>query len=167
MLKLEGNVLRKALERCCGSRSWIDAMEKALSARRARFDGASLLLESERAFAGLDECDWLEAFAHHPKIGDLDSLASKYRTTADLASNEQSGARVASRRTLEQLRSANVEYERRFGYIFIVCATGKSAAEMLQLLRGRLENDAETELGQAAAEQSKITRLRLQALASD
>ena len=126
-----------------------------------------ILLESEHAFAGLAERDWLEAFAHHPKIGDLDSLESKFRATADLASNEQRGVRAASTPTLEQLRSANLEYERRFGYIFIVCATGKSAPEMLQLLRERLTNDAETELRQAAAEQSKITRLRLVAAASD
>ena len=65
-------------------------------ARGTRWDEASLLLESERAFAGFHESDWLEAFAHHPKIGDLDSLASKFETTADLASNEQSGARAAA-----------------------------------------------------------------------
>ena len=161
MLMLEREVLRQSLERCCGSRAWIDAMEKALAG--AGIDGTTLLLESERTFAGLDESDWLEAFAHHPKIGDLDSLASKFRATADLASDEQRSARAASRRTLEQLRAANLEYERRFGYIFIVCASGKSAVEMLQLLRERLENDAQTELRHAAVEQRKITRLRLEA----
>ena len=164
MLNLERDLLHQALELCCGSHRWIEAMEKALPSRRGGTDEAALLAESERAFACLDERDWLEVFAHHPKIGDLDSLRSRFAQTADLASNEQSGARATSRRTLEQLRAANLEYKRRFGYIFIVCATGKSALEMLQLLRGRLGNDAETELREAAAEQRKITRLRLEAL---
>jgi 2-oxo-4-hydroxy-4-carboxy-5-ureidoimidazoline decarboxylase len=110
------------------------------------------------------EEDWLEAFGHHPRIGDLEELKKKYGGTG--ASMEQSGALDASMKILEALAEGNRVYEKKFGYIFIVCATGKSAEEMLGLLRERLGNDAEKEIRVAMGEQEKITRLRLEKLLS-
>ena len=159
-----GPALRQALEKCCASQAWLEAMVGGMAARGSELGPESTLPLSERAFDLLGRDDWLEAFSQHPKIGDLPSLSEKFGATAPLAASEQSGTRAASRRTLEELQAANEEYEARFGYIFIVCATGKTAAEMLRLLRTRLQNDNETELARAAKEQRKITRLRLEGL---
>ncbi len=109
----------------------------------------------------LTPTDWHEAFRHHPKIGDRESLRARFPATADLSSTEQRGVAGASDATLDALAEGNRAYEEKFGYIFIVCATGKSADEMLSLLRGRLCNDPETELLIAAGEQAKIMELRL------
>ena len=108
--------------------------------------------------------DWLEAFGHHPRIGDLEALKKKYAGTG--ASMEQAGALEASMIVLEALAEGNKLYEEKFGYIFIVCATGRSANEMLGLLRARLGNDPEKEILIAMSEQEKITRLRLEKLLS-
>src|SRR5262249_25549324 len=109
--------------------------------------------------------DVLEAFEHHPRIGaDLAALREKFGSTATLAASEQASVARASEATLVALRDANVRYEAKFGHIFIVCATGKSADERLAILRSRLDNDPETELRIAAGEQAKITRLRLEKL---
>ncbi len=110
------------------------------------------------------EPDYLEAFSHHPKIGDIDSLKKKFASTATWASGEQAGVNAADQATLEQLAEGNNLYEEKFGFIFIVCATGKSAAEMLDLLKQRLPNNREDELKIAAAEQHKITLIRLEKL---
>jgi OHCU decarboxylase len=107
----------------------------------------------------------LAAFAAHPRIGDVDSLRTKFAHTKTWASGEQAGVDAASEDTLIRLADGNDAYFDRFGYIFIVCATGKSADQMLALLEARLPNDAVTELPIAAAEQRKITQLRLQKLA--
>ncbi len=150
---------RQLLERCCGASRWVEAM---LSARP--FASASALLSrADEAWSQLKKEDYLEAFSHHPEIGaDLDELRQKYASTAELALGEQAGAVSASEATLLAIRSGNRVYRERFGYSFIVCATGKSAAEMLELLEQRLGNSAHTEVSVAAAEQAKITRLRLQ-----
>jgi 5-hydroxyisourate hydrolase / 2-oxo-4-hydroxy-4-carboxy-5-ureidoimidazoline decarboxylase len=113
----------------------------------------AMIAAADTIWAGLDRADWLEAFAAHPKIG---GDAAKGWSAA-----EQAGAASASRDVLARLAEANREYEARFGYIFIVCATGRSAEEMLQRLEGRLDNDPLIELRVAADEQRKITRLRL------
>lgn len=146
-----------ALERCCGCREWIERM----MARRPFGDAARLSGTAERVWRDLPPEAWREAFAHHPRIGDLESLRCRFAATADLAGREQSGVTAASPGTLEALADGNRAYEERFGYIFIVCATGKSADEMLSLLRRRLVSDPETELRTAAEEQLKIMRLRL------
>ena len=112
-----------------------------------------LFADADRIFRELSEEDWLEAFAAHPKIG---------APASGQAAAEQAGARVASPETLAALARANREYEERFGYIFIVFASGRSAEEMLDLCRRRLHNDAAGELKVAAEEQMKITRLRLE-----
>jgi 2-oxo-4-hydroxy-4-carboxy-5-ureidoimidazoline decarboxylase len=113
----------------------------------------------------MERADILEAFSHHPEIGgDLDALRARFPTTAAWSTSEQSAVTDADRETLEALRDGNAAYRERFGHLFIVCATGKSAQEMLALLRARLANDPEAELRVAAAEQARITRLRLEKL---
>ena len=108
--------------------------------------------------------DYLEAFEGHPRIGDVESLAKKYANTKGWAGGEQKGLESADREVLQRLAKGNADYEAKFGHIFIVCATGKSAAEMLALLEARMPNDPKTEVMVAAEEQNKITRLRLKKL---
>ena len=162
---------RAALERCCGARAWVSRV----CAGRPYRNRAGLFAAAERAADKLRNADWLEAFAHHPRIGDREALrlpvpASEIgggrATTAAWAGEEQQGAAVAPEGTLDALGQGNRAYEEKFGYIFIVCATGKSADQMLELLRGRLANDPDTELVNAAREQRAITRLRLEKLLS-
>lgn len=154
---LSDSEARVALERYCGSSKWINGM----LANRPFTNGAQVDATSESLWGMLTETDWREAFAHHPKIGDIDSLRSKFATTRTWASGEQAGTTAASEETLQALAAGNAAYEARFGYIFIVCATGKTADEMLALLNARLHNDPADELPIAAEEQKKITRLRL------
>ncbi len=151
---------RRLLATCCGSSAWVERM-----VRRRPFGSAEGLVSGARAaWADLTHTDWLEAFSHHPKIGDRASLARRFAGTGHLSAQEQSGVDDASAEVLDDLATANRTYEEKFGYIFIVCATGRSAAEILALLRARLPNDAPTEIRIAAAEQAKITALRLQRL---
>jgi 2-oxo-4-hydroxy-4-carboxy-5-ureidoimidazoline decarboxylase len=157
---LYGPDARAALERCCGARRWVDAVLAA----RPFADRAALFAASEGAFGALVPADWLEAFSNHPKIGDVDALRSKFATTSAWAGEEQRGASAADEATLQRLAEGNRAYEERFGYIFIVCATGKSASEMLALLEARMGNAPELELAVAASEQKKITRLRIEKL---
>ena len=152
---------RAALTRCCGASRWVESM----LAHRPFASHALLLSAAEEAFAQLERPDWLEAFAHHPQIGaDRAELARRFAHTAQLSAGEQAAVAHADSETLDALRDANGAYLARFGHIFIVCASGKSAAEMLGLLRARLPNDPATELRIAAAEQAKITALRLSSL---
>lgn len=149
------------LQRCCGAERWVDAM---LGGRPFK-SASDLLGRAERAWRTLQTRDYLEAFAHHPEIGaDLDELRRKFASTAALSQSEQAGVADADELTLTALRAQNQAYRARFGYVFIVCASGKSAREMLQLLEARLHNPPELEIGVAAAEQAKITRLRLEKL---
>ena len=111
-----------------------------------------------------DECtetDWKESFTHHPKIGDVKSLTEKF------AGLEQAGVAAATQETIEALAKANTDYENKNGFIFIVCATGKSATEMLALLNDRLRNTAEEELQIAMGEQQKISIIRFRKLLTD
>ncbi len=151
---------RELLQKCCGSKIWIDKMLLAPPAE----DSVDLLETAEEKWYECSEQDWLEAFEHHPKIGNVNSLKKKYAHTLTLASDEQSGVNVASDEILNALAKGNDDYEKKFGYIFIVCATGKSAGEMLEILQSRLPNDPEVEIKMAAEEQNKITKLRLKKL---
>lgn len=108
--------------------------------------------------------DWLEAFTHHPKIGDLKSLEKKFASTRQWAGGEQKGVNTADQQILAALAQGNDDYEKKFGYIFIVCATGKSAGEMLEILKKRLPNQPEEEIQIAQGEQMKITLIRLEKL---
>jgi 2-oxo-4-hydroxy-4-carboxy-5-ureidoimidazoline decarboxylase len=152
--------LTRALERCAGARRWVNAM----AARRPFASREELHHAASDIWRSMGRDDLLEAFAHHPRIGDVDSLRAKFPETANWASSEQAGAAAASEQTLLDLRERNRQYETRFGYIFIVCATGKSAGEMLALLNARLTNGPEDELRVAAGEQEKILHLRLDKL---
>ena len=148
---------RAILLRACGSTRWVDRMMQ----RRPFGNDARLLSAARIEWFGLSESDWLEAFSHHPRIGDRAALEARFPQTHDLSSKEQSGIGIAGADVLTALARANTDYFNRFGFIFIVCATGKSAAEMLALLLSRLQNDRATELRIAAEEQAKITALRL------
>jgi 2-oxo-4-hydroxy-4-carboxy-5-ureidoimidazoline decarboxylase len=149
---------REILTRACGASRWVDRM----MARRPFGSERKLLFAARTEWFGLTEADWLEAFAHHPRIGDRASLEARFPATHDLSSKEQAGVSAARAETINALAEGNEHYFERFGFIFIVCATGKSAEEMLQLLRDRLPNDRATELRIAAEEQARITALRLQ-----
>jgi 2-oxo-4-hydroxy-4-carboxy-5-ureidoimidazoline decarboxylase len=127
-------------------------------------DLVELLEDAESQWWLCTEDDWKEAFAHHPKIGDINSLMKKFANTAAWASGEQSGVNTATDEIIKLLSEGNRLYEEKFGYIFIVCATGKSAIEMLNLLNERLKNIPEEEIQIAADEQNKITKLRIEKL---
>ena len=124
--------------------------------RRALVDAA------RDVWASLTPADWREAFTHHPKIGDRDALRTRFAATRTLSETEQAGVSAATDAVLDALSEGNRVYEQRFGYIFIVCATGKTADEMLALLHSRLDNDPAREIQIAAAEQAKITAIRLE-----
>ncbi|HMX78319.1 MAG TPA: 2-oxo-4-hydroxy-4-carboxy-5-ureidoimidazoline decarboxylase [Chitinophagaceae bacterium] len=148
------------LSKCCGARAWVQRMLPFIPAD----DLVELLEDAESQWWLCNEEDWKEAFTHHPKIGDLDSLKKKFANTAVWASGEQSGVNTATDVILNALAEGNRLYEEKFGYIFIVCASGKSAEEMLGMLNERLKNNPEDEIRIAADEQNKITLLRLEKL---
>ncbi|MEM9192083.1 MAG: 2-oxo-4-hydroxy-4-carboxy-5-ureidoimidazoline decarboxylase [Myxococcota bacterium] len=154
---------RELLSECCGATRFVDHM---LAARPFASDRV-LHEAAERIWAACDRDDILEAFSHHPRIGaDLGKLRERFGgARAALSTAEQAGAVGASEEVLLALQEANARYEARFGYIFIVCASGKTAEEMLGFLEARLSNAPANELVVAAAEQAKITRLRLERLA--
>jgi len=155
--RAEIGTARDMLRSCCGSTAWVETM---LSRRPFRTRDA-LLSAAREVWCNLERSDWLEAFSHHPKIGDRAELRERFPTTGHLSEKEQAGVDGASEATLTALAEANGEYERKFGYIFIVCATGKTAREMLEMLSDRLRNECESEIRIAAEEQAKITALRL------
>ena len=157
--ELSANDAREAFERCCGARAWVERMIAA----RPFADRAALHAAADDIGNTLERADWLEAFAHHPRIGES-ALREKFKTTATWAGAEQAGATGAAEAVIAALAAGNRAYEERFGYVFIVCATGKRADEMLASLESRMPNDARTELAAAAAEQMKITHLRLDKL---
>ncbi|WP_223787186.1 2-oxo-4-hydroxy-4-carboxy-5-ureidoimidazoline decarboxylase [Marinicella meishanensis] len=155
--QMHGAALATALERCCGASRWVAAMVAAHPFASV----AAVHQSSDEIWSAMGEPDYREAFSHHPMIGDLAALRERFADTAAWAGQEQSGSQQADEATLLALQQGNHDYLAKFGHIFIVCATGKSAAEMLALLQQRLPNDAATELATAAAEQNKITHLRL------
>lgn len=145
----------KQLTSCCGSLTWV-----ALMLKRFPFASEQDLVDAATGiwYNQCNSIDWLDSFAHHPKIGDVKSLAKKF------AGKEQASVAAASKKTISALAHANTEYEAKFGFIFIVCATGRSATEMLRLLEDRLSNSIGEELHIAMGEQMKITILRFQKL---
>jgi 2-oxo-4-hydroxy-4-carboxy-5-ureidoimidazoline decarboxylase len=159
---MSDDAARAELLRCCGSTRWAEKM----LARRPFADKAAALAAADAAWAETTEKDWLEAFAHHPRIGGKDALRAKFAATKAWAQGEQAAVAAADDATLDALEKGNASYEARFGFIFIVCATGKSAAEMLALLSARLPNDRAPEMKIAAGEQHKITKIRLEKLLS-
>ena len=146
--------------KCCGSSAWAHKL-----ADSKPFKNKQQLLEvSDHIWATCSKQDGLEAFTHHPKIGDLKSLEKKFDSTKEWAGKEQAGVDSATHKTLAELANGNHEYENKFGFIFIVCATGKTATEMLAMLNARLQNNLETEFKIAMTEQNKITHIRLEKL---
>ncbi len=152
--------LYETLARCCGASYWVEEMvnKAPFSNEQALFNWADEIWENAH-----QDC-WLEAFTHHPKIGDIKTLEKKFANTKQWAEGEQSGVKQANKKMLTALAEGNQAYEEKFGYIFIVCATGKSATEMLDLLNQRLPNTGEEELKIAMKEQQKITKIRLKKL---
>ena len=143
---------------CCGSTRWVSRM----AAQRPFLDLKNLCEAADSIWRGLAPADWLEAFSRHPQIGE--KAASGSESSRRWAEGEQTGARVATENVKTRLAWGNQIYREKFGYIFIVCATGKSAEEMLALLEQRLQNDPAHELNIAAEQQRLITRLRLEKL---
>lgn len=143
---------------CCGSTQWAQRM----TAARPFVDTTALLQQAAHIWRSLTASDWLEAFAAHPKIGARKT--GQPAQSARWSNAEQSGMNNASDAVRDDLAEANRLYEARFGYLFIVCATGKSASEMLTLCRQRLANEATVELHSAAQEQHQITEIRLRKL---
>ena len=159
--RLSENERRRVLTNCCAADRWVNGMLGRLPADHDE----AVLASAEDVWWSLDRDDWLEAFAAHPMIGEATSLLANYSETKQWAEGEQSGAAEADAVTLRALAEGNLEYKRLFGYIFIVCATGKSAGEMLKILQARLKNSADDEIRIAAAQQLQITQLRLRKLA--
>lgn len=154
-------VARAELEICCGSPRWIERMMA-----RVPFASREAILAAARdEWFTLTPADWLEAFEHHPRIGASAAVVGRDFSpgSAALSSREQAGVAAADADKKEALTQGNREYEARFGHIYLVCATGKSAEELLAMLRARLNNDPATEIKLAAEEHAKICELRLTA----
>jgi len=148
-----------ALSRCCGSHAWVDQMIDG----RPFSSVEALHALARDAWWSLGEDDWLEAFASHPQIGDRD-VVSNQRVAGAWERREQAGAADSDPELAQRLAVLNERYRARFGFIFIICATGKSAAEMLANLESRLHHDRGIELRVAAEEQRLITEIRLNKL---
>jgi 2-oxo-4-hydroxy-4-carboxy-5-ureidoimidazoline decarboxylase len=154
---LDQDAAAEAVLPCCGSRAW--AAE--LAAKRPLADEAALLAASSAVWLGLPEQAWQEAFDSHPRIGE--QKAQKHATAASLHSSaqEQLVALSTDESAKVALKEANHRYEERFGRIFIICASGRSASEILAALEVRMSNDEATEIREAAEQQRQITALRL------
>jgi len=155
---LSTNDAEAELLKCCGCRNWARALTEA----RPFADGSALLQRADSLWSSLRDDDWLEAFRAHPKIGEQKAVAVQSELARSWSAQEQSGVHDAAAETKAALAAGNQQYQERFGFIFIVCATGKTSTEMLAMLNERLLNDPATELRLAAEEQRKITRLRLE-----
>jgi 5-hydroxyisourate hydrolase/2-oxo-4-hydroxy-4-carboxy-5-ureidoimidazoline decarboxylase len=152
---LDRETAKQHLFACCGATKWADLMMQhfPFSSEKQLVD-----LSTDIWYDQCIEGDWRESFTHHPKIGDVKSLTEKF------AGKEQAGVAVATEVTINALAQANADYEKKFEFIFIVCATGKSATEMLQLLLDRLQNTMDEELHIAMGEQQKISIIRFKKL---
>jgi 2-oxo-4-hydroxy-4-carboxy-5-ureidoimidazoline decarboxylase len=148
------------LLRCCGSSRWADGMARA----RPFKDDAAVYAEAGWLWSQTGPEDWREAISHHPRIGDVNKLRERFKASGAWSEQEQQGMQGAGEDVVQALADGNREYEARFGFIFLICATGKSAREMLEHLRERMNNPPALELRIAAGEQAQITRLRLEKL---
>lgn len=160
--RLSAGDLAHALRKVCGSSRWVEEMVAAQpwgSVHELRSSAA-------RADWLLADEDWLEAFSHHPRIGDPEVLRARFApgATKQWTSGEQAGVNDADQKTIEALAKGNVLYEEKFGFVFLICATGLTAAQMLTALESRIGNSRATELNNAATQQAKITRIRLDKL---
>jgi len=166
MEDISDNEWERQLFSCCASVEWVREMLEA----RPFADEEILIEQAETLWFNLSEDDWLEAFAGHAKIGDFATDEGIAGEDADpygalrIGAQEQARVRQASQETLSELATYNKLYREKYGFIFIVCASGKSAGEILQLLKQRLHNDRLVELQNAAVEQNEIIKLRLEKL---
>lgn len=154
---------RDALTACCGARPWVELM---LASRPWR-DRDALLASADRCWAQLSSAQVAEAVAHHPRLGEAKAAAGLSARASRWSAGEQSGASAADDAARAALAQGNRDYEARFGHTFILCASGRSASEMLAALRERLGNEPAAEAAITAAELHKITRLRLTKLLGD
>lgn len=145
-----------AMIACCGAQRWAEAMV----ALRPIADAAELSEKADREWSRMEEADWMQAFACHPRIGERKAAQATAKSSA-WSSQEQASAANAGEQVLEELAQGNALYEERYGFTYIVCATGKSAEEMLAILKRRLVSDRETELREAAEQQRQITQIRM------
>ena len=155
MNALTPNARAEVLRGFCGAPGWVAALNR-LHASREAFEQAVA-----EAFDALDEAGWLAAFAHHPRIGDRARLRERFARSGVMSEREQAGVAQADEATIEALFVENQAYEARHGHIFIVCATGLTADEMLARLRARTGRTRAEELATCASEQRKITAIRL------
>ena len=147
-----------AFMQCCTANVWVERMVKNMPFSSIE----TLVSQADINWQGLTEDDYLQAFEGHPKIGDVSSLREKYRATEKIAAGEQSGVNTATEITLSQLKQLNDDYQEKFGFIFIICATGKSASQMLEILTKRIVNERSDEIINAAEEQRKILQIRIE-----
>jgi OHCU decarboxylase len=159
---LPDDVAAKELRQCCGSTRWAEQMSSA----RPYETVEALITHADRVWWSLTPDDWLEAFRSHPKIGEKKASDKVSAQSQQWSGQEQAGVSGAAQATVDSLAQLNRAYEEKFGFIFIICATGKTSEEMLAALQQRLQNNPDTELRLAAIEQSKITELRLKKLTS-
>jgi len=148
---------RNAMLACCGARRWADAM----IAMRPVASVIALSEAADRAWTAMQEADWLEAFACHPRIGERKASAHAGAQSAEWSKTEQAQTSAASEKVLDEIAAGNRRYEEQFGFTYIVCATGKSAEEMLAILKRRLASTREAELREAAEQQRQIMQIRL------
>ncbi|HVU45987.1 MAG TPA: 2-oxo-4-hydroxy-4-carboxy-5-ureidoimidazoline decarboxylase [Terracidiphilus sp.] len=145
-----------AMIACCGSKRWA----RAMVALRPVPSVEELSVAADRAWAAMEEPDWMEAFACHPRIGEQ-KAAHAVAKSAAWSAQEQSSTKQTTNQMVAELAAGNALYEERFGFTYIVCATGKSAEEMLAILNRRLASSREAELREAAEQQRQITQIRL------
>jgi len=158
--RLAADATRQALRRCCSSSRWVDAVLAA----RPYANMESLLAASDAAVAALGETDLGEALAGHPRIGERRAASAGDPESAGWSRQEQAGVASAGDDLKRALAGGNAAYEQRFGHIYLACATGRDAAELLAFLHLRLGNDRETEWGVVASELAKINQIRLRKL---
>jgi allantoicase len=151
---------RKALLACCGAKKWVEQMLR----QRPFPDLPYVLATADKAWAALDRKDWLEAFRHHPPIGERRAQEPQSETARKWSAAEQSAAQPGAPEKLAALAAANAAYNAKFGHVFLICATGKTTDAILSNLQQRMKNDPQTELSLGAEEQRKIARLRLEKL---
>jgi allantoicase len=157
--------LEAALRSCCGSSAWVSVMMAERTKNAAAFESLEGLKKlAADAWSKLPHGDWDEAFKAHPRIGEKKAEGPQSKTAHGWSTKEQAKVADASQAVLDELRDTNLAYEERFARIYIVCATGRSAEEMLAIAKERMQNDPATEVRRAADEQRKITELRLEKL---
>ena len=161
--KLSADDAEATFEQCCAATRWMQGMADA----RPYQSVEHLKEAAHKVWSRLGEDDFLQAFEAHPMIGDVNSLREKYSNTKAIAAGEQSSVDEATDEVIAELAKLNHEYFDIFGFIFIVCATGKTAAEMLALLKARIDNDRADEVQNAAVEQAKITAIRIDKMLVD